>query len=72
MSFRRWLCDIIGCHYGEKDVAQMPTPLPPELEQKDRAYREASHEMRNAVVDLQGAAKRYMTAFDILADRWDH
>jgi hypothetical protein len=70
MSIRRWLCNLIGCSYDEKNPAKSPPPIPERLEQKERAYRDASHEMRNVVAKLQGEAKQ-RSAFDQLARRWE-
>lgn len=73
MYIRRWLCRMLDCHAlcGEQQEQEPLPSVSPEVDEKEQAYREASHEMRNAVVELQGAAKRYISAFDALADRWD-
>jgi hypothetical protein len=53
------------------DDVRQPHDLPPELAEKDRRYREASHNFRNEVVKLQASAKQVETAFDELARRWE-
>lgn len=71
-SIRRYLCQLFDCHaICPQDDEHPPRTLPPELIEKEQRYREASHEMRNAVMELQGAARRVTTAFDELARRWE-
>lgn len=72
----RLLCRWIGCHSDKTQPSpprspEHPPPPPPQgIDDVERAYREASHEMRNAVVKLQAAAHGYTTAFDEVARRW--
>lgn len=71
-TIRRWLCRMLDCHaLCEGAKAEPLPPVSEEVSKKQREYQEASHEMRNAVAELQGAARRFTTAFDALADRWD-
>lgn len=71
-TIRRWFCRMLNCHAlcNGHEAKPLP-PVPPSVSAKEEQYREASHEMRNAVADLQGVVKRVTNAFDVLADRWD-